>query len=77
MACGRAFWGHLQVEERKSVDAQAALAAFDRQNHAGASDALAANLKQGAQHPQPKGSTRVPIMHLRSVCHVLFRPSYA
>jgi hypothetical protein len=49
-ASGRAFCGHLQVEERKSVDAQAALAAFDRQNHAGASDALAASLRQGAQH---------------------------
>ena len=49
-ASGRASCGHLQVEERKSVDAQAALAAFDRQNHAGASDALAASLRQGAQH---------------------------
>ena len=40
------------------MDAQAALAAFDRQNHAGASDALAANLRQGAQHPQPTGSVQ-------------------
>lgn len=35
------------------MDAQAALAAFDRQNHAGASDALAASLREGdclAQH---------------------------
>lgn len=42
-----------EAEERKSVDAQAALAAFDRQNHAGASDALAASLqeaiKEGAE----------------------------
>ena len=40
-------WCECQVEERKSVDAQAALAAFDRQNHAGASDALAASLQAG------------------------------
>lgn len=40
------------------MDAQAALAAFDRQNHAGASDALAASLRQGAQPPQPECSVQ-------------------
>ncbi len=35
----------LQADEREQIEAQAQLLAFDRQNHSGASDALAANLK--------------------------------
>ena len=34
-----------QADEREQIEAQAQLLAFDRQNHSGASDALAANLK--------------------------------
>ena len=46
------------------MDAQAALAAFDRQNHAGASDALAASLRQGAQHSQPDPACSIFVMHM-------------
>ena len=35
----------MQVDERKAVDHQAQLLAFDRQNHMGASDRLASNLQ--------------------------------
>lgn len=35
-----------QAEEKKAVDAQAEVAAFDRQNHAGASEALAGALRE-------------------------------
>ena len=35
----------VQADEREQIEAQAQLLAFDRQNHSGASDALAANLK--------------------------------
>ena len=35
-----------QAEEKKAVDAQAEVAAFDRKNHAGASEALAGQLKE-------------------------------
>ena len=35
----------MQADEREQIDAQAQLLAFDRRNHAGASEALAANLQ--------------------------------
>ena len=35
----------MQIDERKAVDHQAQLLAFDRQNHMGASDRLASNLQ--------------------------------
>ena len=35
-----------QAEEKKAVDSQAEVAAFDRQNHAGASEALAGALRE-------------------------------
>lgn len=35
----------VQADEREQIDAQAQLLAFDRRNHAGASEALASNLQ--------------------------------
>lgn len=34
-----------QADEREQIDTQAQLLAFDRRNHAGASEAMAANLQ--------------------------------
>ena len=39
-----------QADEREQIDTQAQLLAFDRRNHAGASEAMAANLQVLSYH---------------------------